>query len=202
VRHVNQAVPGCVSWRYPGPVNPDRKRQQLARRIVERQRAERAAPDDPVMESLDRMRNQVNEIRNRDPDDPHGFHGMSERELVNWMGAENAQPGSVAYQHAELVLSMKQREAERSSKLLDRAGEVRQMFDEPPAPKVDTPTGVTAVHVAVIAFPLTLLGILLGAKVDLPWALAAAAAAFVCLVVGPSQRALARLLDGLARIGS
>jgi uncharacterized membrane protein len=41
---------------------------------------------------------------------------MSERELVDWLGAGNAEPGSVAYKHAEHVLSMKQREAARTER--------------------------------------------------------------------------------------
>jgi hypothetical protein len=166
-------------------VNPDRKRQQLARRIVQRQQAELTASADPVMESLDHMRRQVRELRERDPDDPHGFHDMSERELVNWMGAGNARLGSVVFKHAELVLSMKQREAQGIGGT-DEPTEARSLHP---------------VHVAVLAVAVAVLFGAHAAKASWPLSAVIAFVTFICLVVGPSQRAIVRLLDRLGRIG-
>lgn len=167
-------------------MNPDRKRQQLARRIVQRQQAESTTSADPVMESLDHMREQVRELRDRAPDDPHGFHDMSERDLVNWMGAGNAQPGSVVFKHAELVLSMKQREA--------GAGSAEQ------APADAT---FTSVHGVILTLTL---GVCVAGRTAAhaiwPVTVGATLLAFIGLAVGPSQRAIARLLDRLGRIGS
>lgn len=42
--------------------------------------------------------------RERREKDPHGFWDMGERELVEWMGAGNAVPGSITYEQARLVL--------------------------------------------------------------------------------------------------
>ncbi len=45
--------------------------------------------------------------------DPYGFHEMTERELVDWLGAGNAEPGSQVYEHGKLVL-----ESKRAKRLL------------------------------------------------------------------------------------
>lgn len=57
--------------------------------------------------------------------DPHGFWDMSERQLVEWLGGNNAVPGSVTYEQARLVLEQKRHETERDER---KNAEVRQQM--------------------------------------------------------------------------
>ena len=45
---------------------------------------------------------------------------MGERELVEWMGAGNAVPGSITYEQARLVLEQKRHEADQRAQHSER----------------------------------------------------------------------------------
>jgi hypothetical protein len=131
--------------------------------------------------------------------DIHGFHDMSERELVDWLGQGHAQPGSVAYKHAELVLGLKQREAvngERTQLDLDEAMEqVKRMFEpkttKEPAPASDR---LSSAHLAVLSMPFAVFGAGFLATRSVGWSVAAAAVWIGALFFNRPRRALVRLL--------
>lgn len=146
------------------------------------------------------------EQQKRIEQDPHGFHGMSERELIDWMGRGNAQPGFVVYKHAELVLQMKQRESERRARQHD---EVRRRSDRRmqqwsdtvleragaewvPEPRRDG--RLSPEHFTVLGFVLTT-GLSVTAVAGAPIGGASAVAMFVLLAAGPVRRHLVWLLD-------
>jgi hypothetical protein len=91
--------------------------------------------------------------------DPRGFYEMSERDLIDWMAEGHAQPGSIVYNQAEHVLSMKQREAAQEDlshgRMMAFADEFIEGLKGPPAPD-PAPDSVqsdrlTETHVAILA---------------------------------------------------
>lgn len=56
---------------------------------------------------------QFGDLVDRQADDPYGFWEMTETQLVNWLGGNNAQIGSPVHEHGKQVLEQKRREADR-----------------------------------------------------------------------------------------
>ncbi len=97
--------------------------------------------------------------------DPHGFHGMNERDLIDWMGEGHAQPGSVVYRHAEHVLAMKQREASQDDwnhrRTVEWTDEVVENLKDSFSPDPDevAPDRLTGEHLTILGFAVAVFGL-------------------------------------------
>jgi hypothetical protein len=83
--------------------------------------------------------------------DPHGFNDMTTRQLTDWLGGGNAEPGSITYQHAQAVLEAKLAEggSQGVHHQLHIEDEVK-MSDEMARPSVNR--GVTPERLAAAGF--------------------------------------------------
>ena len=98
---------------------------------------------------------------------------MSERELVDWLGKGNAEPGSTAYNHAQLVV-----ESKRNHRLLHQG-----LGSEPSRPDEEENeplSKLTGAFWAFLALVVAVGGIL---AVVLPWGWAKAVVVITAVVV-------------------
>jgi hypothetical protein len=122
--------------------------------------------------------------------DPHGFHEMTERELIDWLGAGHAQPGSQVYEHAKLVLQSKQ-----NARLLVHG--LDSQPEERPEPEPE-PVRMTGLHVTILALVLAAF-VGLAAVVQLPvtriLAVVVVALVLAAVFVRPIREPTLRLID-------
>jgi hypothetical protein len=134
--------------------------------------------------------------------DPHGFHDMSAREIIDWFAESGAQPGSITYQYAEKILRLKEREAEEDARSYERAMRSADEFME--ELKADTSESssrgqLSEAHIAILAFPFAVFAAVFAATGSVLWSIAAAALAVGLLFVRPVRDRAARLLGRVVR---
>lgn len=144
-----------------------------------------------------------------DKNDPYGFWDMSERELIDWMGAGYAEPGSVVYKHAEHVLALKQREAEERVRASERAQRSLDDFmDEmtgggSSAERVEgtpgrTPDHLSQAHLALLALPFGVFAAVIVPTGSVLWGIFAAGASVGVLFIRQVRNWLVRWLSRIA----
>jgi hypothetical protein len=130
--------------------------------------------------------------------DPHGFHDMSQRELVDWFPESGSQPGSRNYEFAKEVLRLKEGEAQRevSSEQLARFTDAMEEFTTSDSQGsgylTDAQAGILAVLVTV-GFGV------FGVTGSVVWGFGAALAVFCALLVRPVRAWMVRLLSRVVR---
>lgn len=144
-----------------------------------------------------------------DENDPYGFWGMSERELIDWMGAGYAEPGSIVYKHAEHVLALKQREAEERVRASERAQRHLDEFMDEMAGEEHTvehrevkpdraPDHLSQAHLALLALPFGVFAAVIVPTGSALRGVIAATVAVSVLFIRPVRNWLARCLSRVA----
>jgi Flp pilus assembly protein TadB len=145
----------------------------------------------------------------REKADPHGFFSMSERELIEWLGAGNAEPGSAAYSQAERVLAVKRREAdenarasERTQKFMDDfmddlAGRGRDWESTKAEKRSASPDHLTQGHLAVLALPFAVFAAVIIPTGSTLWSALAAVIVVGILFIKPVRN---RLIQSLSQV--
>jgi hypothetical protein len=133
--------------------------------------------------------------------DPHGFHDMSQRELIDWFPESGSQPGSPNYEFAKEVLRLKESEAQReaSSEQLARFTDAVEEFTTPDPQAPTSSDRLTGTHVAILTVLISVgLGVF-GVTGSAAWGFGAALAVFFALLVRPVRAWMARLLSRVVR---
>lgn len=138
----------------------------------------------------------------RERRDPHGFYGMSERDLIDWMGEGHAQPGSVVYKQAEHVLSMKQREAAQDDwshrRTMEWTDEIVENLKRSvsPDPEPDPPPDrLTETHVAILALAGFVFSLAWQGTGSVIYGVVGFAVTIMLLALRPVRSALVRFLN-------
>lgn len=134
--------------------------------------------------------------------DPHGFHDMSAREIVDWFAESGSQPGSINYEYAEKVLRLKEREAEEDARSHERAMRSADEFMDQlkaDASKSSSRNQLNEAHIAILAFPFVVFAAVFAATGSVPWSIGAALVAFGIFFVRPVRDRAVRLLGRVVR---
>lgn len=147
--------------------------------------------------NLIRIAGEFGDLARSEAQDPHGFWKMSERQLIDWLGAGNAQPGSVTYEKARMVLESKQRRAGQwSRESAERRSRLQEKLEASgPQPTNGKFFGLLALIVAVGALVVVVLPTTLARVVVVVIVLAVVAALFLPTVRRPVSGWLDRTFD-------
>lgn len=127
--------------------------------------------------------------------DPYGFWSMTERQLVEWLGAGNAEPGSVRYDQARLVLEQKRREWDHANQ---KASEFNRWMEQATAPVAPAPPQTNGKFFGLLALVVALggaVGLVLPATVSRIVVAAVVVLVVAALLVPAVRLPVSRWLD-------